>query len=53
MLLKRAIDEVKNDLAVYKDVDDVTFPREMYAVITALRNSGVNAETRWRSTTKN
>ena len=44
MLLKRAIDEVKNDLAVYKDVDDVTFPREMYAVITALRNSGVNAE---------
>lgn len=44
MLLKRAIDEVKNDLTVYKDVDDVTFPREMYAVITALRNSGVNAE---------
>lgn len=44
MLLKRAIDEVKSDLAVYKDVDDVTFPREMYAVITALRNSGVNAE---------
>lgn len=26
MLLKRAIDEVKNDLTVYKDVDDVTFP---------------------------
>lgn len=44
MLLKRAIDEVKDKLTVYKEVDDVAFPREMYAVITALRNSGINAE---------
>lgn len=42
MLLRRAIDGVKSSLVFYRDAaDSVDFPREIYAVITSLRNSGL------------
>lgn len=42
MLLRHAIDGVKSSLVFYREAAaSVDFPREIYAVITSLRNSGL------------
>lgn len=41
MLLKRAADGIRNELSVYDKTTDVGFSRELYAVVTSLRNSGI------------
>lgn len=45
MLLRQAVEQVREQLSVYKSASRNTlFPREIYAVITALRNSGIQPE---------